>query len=255
GRSSPARSTTPGSPPRSWRSANGSASRWSRRESSARSRSRRCRASASTSARASSSAGRCRRPRSTSTTSRRTASSSSSTAMQHSFEQLDLPGGYARVGLLRPIRHRDFRLLWAGMSVSLVGDGMFLVATAWTAYSLWNAPAALSVVGIAMSVPTIACLLVGGAVSDRYDRRKVMLLADVGRGIAIGVLTALAFAHALSFAALTAVVAVYAVGAGFFTPAFEAAVPALVPDGDLPQANALDQFVRPVAMRLAGPAL
>lgn len=175
--------------------------------------------------------------------------------MQHSFEQLDRTGGYTRVGLLRPLRHRDFRLLWAGMSVSLVGDGIFLVATAWTAYALWNAPAALSVVGIAMSVPTIACLLVGGAVSDRCDRRRVMLLADTGRGLAIALLAGLAFAHSLTFPALTAVVAVYAVGAGFFTPAFEAAVPALVPAEELPQANALDQFVRPVTMRLAGPAV
>jgi MFS family permease len=175
--------------------------------------------------------------------------------MQHSFEQLDARGGYARVGLLRPLRHHDFRLLWAGMSVSLVGDGVFLVATAWTAYSLWNAPAALSIVGIAMSVPTIACLLFGGAVSDRHDRRRVMLLADTGRGLAIGLLAALAFADLLTFPALAAVVAVYSVGAGFFTPAFEAAVPSLVPDDDLPQANALDQFVRPVAMRLVGPAL
>ncbi|HEY0414810.1 MAG TPA: MFS transporter [Gaiellaceae bacterium] len=175
--------------------------------------------------------------------------------MQHSFEQLDRPGGFARVGLLRPLRHRDFRLLWAGMSVSLVGDGVFLVATAWTAYSLWDAPAALSVVGIAMSVPTIACLLVGGAVSDRYDRRRVMLLADVARGLAIALLAALAFAHQLTFAVLVAVVALYAIGAGFFTPAFEAAVPGLVPADDLPQANALDQFVRPIAMRLVGPSL
>src|SRR5581483_11907274 len=71
--------------------------------------------------------------------------------MQHSFEGLDRGGGFARIGLLRPLRTRDFRLLWAGMSVSLVGDGMFLVATAWTAYALWNAPAALSVIGIAMT--------------------------------------------------------------------------------------------------------
>jgi MFS family permease len=175
--------------------------------------------------------------------------------MHHSFEQLDAGGGYARVGLLRPLRHRDFRLLWTGLAVSLVGDGIFLVATAWTAYALWNAPAALSIVGIAMSVPTIGCLLLGGAVSDRSDRRRVMLLADAGRGVAIAALAVLAFAHALTFAALTAVVAVYAVGAGFFTPAFEAAVPAMVPAVDLPQANALDQFVRPIAMRLVGPAL
>ena len=66
------------------------------------------------------------------------------------------------VNLLAPLRHRDFRLLWAGMAVSLVGDGIFLVAMAWQAYELWNAPAALSIVGIGMTVPTIAFLLPAG---------------------------------------------------------------------------------------------
>src|SRR5579885_3245805 len=217
-------STTTASPPRSWRSATGSASRSSRRASSVPTRSCRCRVSASTSVRASCSGGRCRRARSTCTTPASPAQSSSSTGMHHSFEQLDSTGGYARVGLLRPLRHRDFRHLWAGMSVSLVGDGVFLVATAWTAYALWDAPAALSVVGIAMSLPTIACLLVGGAVSDRFDRRLVMLWSDVARGIAIAFLATLALAHQLTYPALVAVVAVYALGAGFFTPAFESAV-------------------------------
>ncbi|MDX6413449.1 MAG: hypothetical protein QOH23_859 [Gaiellaceae bacterium] len=175
--------------------------------------------------------------------------------MQHSFEGLDRPGGVSRVGLLRPLRSRDFRLLWLGMSVSLVGDGMFLVAAAWTAYSLWNSPAALSVVGIAITVPTIACLLLGGAISDRLDRRKIMLFADLGRAGAIGLLAALALGHVLTFAALVIIVAVYGVGAAFFTPAFESIVPSIVPADDLAQANALDQFVRPIALRLIGPAL
>src|SRR4029077_6607834 len=128
-------------------------------------------------------------------------------------------------------------LLWAGMSVSLVGDGVFLVATTWTAYTLWNTPAALSIIGIALTVPTMACLLVGGAVSDRYDRRIVMLLADLGRFLAVGLLAGLALAHALTFTALVVAVAAYAVGVGFFTPAFEAVVPALVPDDELSKAN------------------
>ena len=106
--------------------------------------------------------------------------------MQHNFEGLDRPGGVARVGLLRPLRSRDFRLLWAGMTVSLVGDGVFLVAIAWTAYSLWNTPAALSIVGIAMTVPMIACLLFGGVISDRFDRRRILLYADLGRGLVVG---------------------------------------------------------------------
>ena len=79
--------------------------------------------------------------------------------MQHNFEGLDRPGGFARVGLLRPLRSRDFRRLWVGMTVSLIGDGIFLIAMTWVAYQLWNAPAALSVLGIAMTVPTIVCLL------------------------------------------------------------------------------------------------
>jgi MFS family permease len=175
--------------------------------------------------------------------------------MQHSFEGLDRPGGLDRVGLLRPLRGHDFRLLWAGMSVSLVGDGIFYVAVAWTAYSLWNSPASMSIVGIAMTVPTIACLLLGGAVSDRYDRRRIMVLADLGRCIAVGLLAGLALAHALTFSALVAIAVLYGAGTAFFTPAFEAIVPGIVAPRDLAQANALDQFLRPVALRLAGPAL
>jgi DHA3 family tetracycline resistance protein-like MFS transporter len=175
--------------------------------------------------------------------------------MQHNFEGLDRPGGASRVGLLRPLRSRDFRLLWAGMTTSLVGDGIFLIAIAWTAFSLWNTPTALSVVGIAMTVPTIACLLLGGVISDRFDRRRVLLAADAGRGLVVGLLAALAFTHALTFAMLIAIVALYGVGAAFFTPAFEAIVPTIVDPDDLAQANALDQFVRPIALRLVGPAL
>src|SRR5262245_29776329 len=117
--------------------------------------------------------------------------------MQHSHEALDRPGGVTRLNLLSPLVHRDFRLLWVGMTVSLLGDGIFLVAVAWEAYVLWNAPAALSIVGIAMTLPTIVFLLLGGVLSDRFDRRLVMLYADVGRAAAIAVLAALAFTGAL----------------------------------------------------------
>ncbi len=54
---------------------------------------------------------------------------------------------------------------------------------------------------------------------------------------------------------LTVIVAAYGVGAAFFTPAFESIVPSIVDPDDLAQANALDQFVRPIALRLIGPAL
>jgi len=175
--------------------------------------------------------------------------------MQHSHEALDRPGGLARGHLLSPLRHRDFRVLWAGMAVSLLGDGIFLIAIAWESYSLWNAPAALSIVGIGMAVPTVLFLIAGGIVSDRHDRRLVMMWADGVRAVAVAVLAGLVIAGSLQFWELVALVAIYGSGTAFFTPAFEAVVPDLLPVEDLPAANSLDQFVRPVALRLAGPLL
>ena len=175
--------------------------------------------------------------------------------MHHSYEGLDRPGGFSRVRLLAPLRHRDFRLLWAGMCVSLLGDGVFLVAMAWQVYSLSNAPAALAMVGIAMTLPTIACLLLGGVVSDRFDRRRVILATDVVRGLAVGLIAVLALAGALQLWHIAVLVALYGAGTGFFAPAFDALVPELLPAEELGQANSLDQFVRPLALRLAGPAL
>jgi MFS family permease len=175
--------------------------------------------------------------------------------MQHSFEGLDRPGGFARVGLFRPLRSRDFRLLWAGQTVSLVGDGIFLIAMAWTAFQLWNSPASLSIVGIAMTVPLIACLLLGGAVSDRFDRRRVMIASDAARAVAVGGIAALDLAGRLDFPTFAVLVALYGGATAFFTPAFESIVPSIVAQEELAQANSLDQFVRPGALRLAGPAL
>ncbi|MGH2969753.1 MAG: MFS transporter [Solirubrobacteraceae bacterium] len=175
--------------------------------------------------------------------------------MHHSYEGLDRPGGYSRVRLLAPLRHRDFRLLWGGMCVSLLGDGVFMVAIAWQAYELSNAPTALSLIGIAMTVPTIAFLLLGGVVSDRMDRRRVMLAADVGRGIVVGLIAALSLTGALELWHLVALVAVYGAAAAFFGPAFDAITPEVLPANELAQANALDHLVRPVALRLAGPAV
>jgi DHA3 family tetracycline resistance protein-like MFS transporter len=175
--------------------------------------------------------------------------------MQHSFEGLDRPGGFSRIGLFRPLRSRDFRLLWAGQTVSLVGDGIFLIAMAWTAFQLWNSPASLSIVGIAMTVPLIGCLLLGGAVSDRFDRRRVMIASDAVRAVAVGAIATLDLTGRLDFLAFALLVALYGAATAFFTPAFESIVPSIVAPEELAQANSLDQFMRPGALRLLGPAL
>ena len=175
--------------------------------------------------------------------------------MQHSYDASDRPGGFSRIHLTAPLRHRDFGLLWAGQTISLLGDGVFLVAMAWQAYTISNAPSALSVVGIAMTVPTVVLLLAGGVVSDRIDRRRVLLAADLVRGLAVLTLAVLSVSGALELWHMCALVAVYGAGTAFFGPAFDAIVPDLLPESELAQANSLDQFVRPIAFRLAGPAL
>jgi MFS family permease len=173
--------------------------------------------------------------------------------MQHSHDAFDRPGGLARKHIFAPLKHRDFRVLWIGMAVSLLGDGIFFIAIAWETYSLWNAPAALSIVSIGMTLPMIAFLLIGGVVSDRCNRRVVMAWADALRAVSVGLIAALVLTGALQFWQLIVLVCVYGIGSAFFIPAFDAILPDLLPADDLPAANALDQFVRPVALRLIGP--
>jgi transmembrane secretion effector len=159
-------------------------------------------------------------------------------------------------GPLAPLRNHQFRLLWTGMSASLIGDGVLLVTLAWQVYDLFGAPAAMSAVGVALSLPQVATLLLGGVISDRFDPRRVMLASDAVRGVVMAALAALSLTgHLSSLWLLLALVAVYGAAAGFFGPAFDALVPRIVPADDLVAANALDQFVRPAGLQIFGPML
>lgn len=158
-------------------------------------------------------------------------------------------------GILRPLGNRDFAFLWLGMTVSLLGDGIYFVAVAWQVYELSNAPTALSVVGIAWMTPQVAFALIGGVLSDRFDRRRILIFSDVLRAAAVGAIGLLSMAGGLELWHVIALVAFYGVGEALFGPAFGAIVPDVVPSDQLLEANSLDQFVRPIAMRFAGPAL
>ncbi len=141
------------------------------------------------------------------------------------------------------------------MTVSLLGDGIYLVALAWQVYDLTDSPAALSLVGFAWSLGMVGFLLLGGSVADRVDRRLQMVVADTVRGVAVlamGVLAVTGSAHVWELAVLSAL---FGVGEAFFSPAFTALIPQIVAPGELVQANALQEVMRPATMRLAGPAL
>ena len=107
-----------------------------------------------------------------------------------------------------------------------------------------------------MTVPTIAFLLVGGAVErplrpppgDARGGRRA-------RRWPSALIAVLSLAGALELWHLVVLVAVYGAAPAFFGPAFDAIVPDVLPAEELAQANSLDQLVRPLALRLAGPAL
>ena len=163
--------------------------------------------------------------------------------------------GLFRVGMLRPLRIRDFRLLWTALSVSLFGDGLYIVAIAWQTYELENAASALGAVLTAYSLPMVVFLLVGGVVSDRFDRRKVLIASDLIRGVAVTGMAVLSLTGIIELWHLIGLAAVYGAGQAFFGPAFGAIVPDIVPSENLVQANALDNFMRPMGERFVGPAV
>ena len=148
------------------------------------------------------------------------------------------------VKLLRPLRERDFALLWTGMTVSLLGDGIFIVAEAWQVYDIENDPVALSLVGLAWTGGMTAFLLTGGIVSDRMERRKVLIAADLVRALVLAVTGVLSLAGVLEIWHLVVLAVLYGAGEAFFGPAFGALVPEIVARGHLVEANSLEQLVR-----------
>ena len=99
--------------------------------------------------------------------------------------------------ILDPLRERDLALLFSAKAVSVAGDGIYVVALAWQVYALSNVPAALATVGLALSVPQVALFLLGGVLADRFERRRVLLVADGVRAVALTTLGVLALSGAL----------------------------------------------------------
>ena len=98
-------------------------------------------------------------------------------------------------------------------------------------------------------------LLGAGVLSDRLDRRRLMIAGDLVRLVAIGAIGALSILGSLTLARLVGLVAVYGAGQAVFGPAFSSIVPQIVPDDLRVQANSLAQFVRPLTLALVGPVV
>jgi MFS family permease len=152
------------------------------------------------------------------------------------------------------MRSRDFRLLWGGQTVSLIGDGAFLVALGWKTFELTGSTGSLALVLMAHGLAMLATLLIGGALADRYQRRTLMIVSDLARFGVIGALTLADASGQLTFPLLIALAVGFGAGDGFFYPAFGSIVPLVVEPHQIASANTLISISRQGAF-VVGPAL
>ncbi|HET8776818.1 MAG TPA: MFS transporter [Candidatus Limnocylindria bacterium] len=156
--------------------------------------------------------------------------------------------------LLQPLRERDYRLVFAGETVSVLGDQFHFVALAWLALQLTGSGLALGTVLMTAAIPRAVFMLVGGAFSDRFSPRSLMLVSNVIRGVVVAAIAGLVLTGRAELWHLYVLAGIFGVVDAFFYPALNTIIPMLVPGRLLAPANAAIQGSMQVT-GLIGPAL
>jgi MFS family permease len=172
------------------------------------------------------------------------------------IEEIALTGDEARAAtpsLLQPLRVRDFRLVFTGETVSLLGDQFHFVALAWLTLQLTSSGLALGTVLMVAAVPRAVFMLLGGALSDRLSPRSLMLWSNVVRGFVVAIVATLVLTGSAQLWHLYGLALVFGAVDAMFYPAIGTIVPMLVSERLLPPANALMQGIRQLT-GLVGPA-
>ena len=133
----------------------------------------------------------------------------------------------------------NFRLLFIGAFVSLLGDQFALIATPWLVLQLTGDPLMLGTVLALEGIPRAAFILFGGAISDRLSPRWVMLIANIIRFFLTGLMTLVVFTGTVQVWMIFAFALVFGTVAGFAIPAEQSIVPMLVDEADLQAGNSI----------------
>lgn len=152
------------------------------------------------------------------------------------------------------LRHRRFFYLWLGLMISIAGSQMQVWALFWHIRTLTDQPIALGGIGLARIAPVIVFSLIGGAVADVFNRRRILFLTQSAAALValtLGLLTR--FEH-INLWLIYLLTAIQAVALSFDLPARQALVPNLVPARDLPNAFSLTSIAFQTGAIL-GPAL
>jgi MFS family permease len=152
-------------------------------------------------------------------------------------------------------RHREPTLLITGQTISNFGDGVSTVALTLLVLHLTNSALALSLFGVARTVPLVAFLLVGGAIVDRHSRRLLLLLSDTVRALVTGGIVVLALVHQLHYGDLLLAAFIFGAFDAIFMPAISALTPEIVPDDLLGAMNALRPLSGNFVGGMIGPAV
>lgn len=151
-------------------------------------------------------------------------------------------------------RNRDYTLLWSGQMISAVGSQVSLLALPILIYSLTRSPVATGIASALRGIPYVLLMLPAGALVDRWDRRRVMLISDAGRTLALGSIPVAALLGHLGVAQIYIVTLIEGTLHVFFTLAETASLPRLVAPRQLPTATAQNEFLNSASV-MAGPPL
>jgi MFS family permease len=156
------------------------------------------------------------------------------------------------VGVLR--RRREFRLITISQFVSLLGSTATFVAIPFQVFEMTRSTLAVGLLGVADLLPILLLALVGGALADAFDRRRLVIAAEAGAAVAAGVLVLNSTLEDPRLWVVYACSAVLAGCYGLLRPPLDALVPQVVAKDELKAAGAIDFFVGNTA-QIAGPAL
>ncbi len=156
--------------------------------------------------------------------------------------------------MLRVLSIRDFSLLWAGGTISILGSQFSLIALPWLVLQLTGDPFALGTVLALGGIPRAVIMLFGGAVSDRFSPRLILLLCDWANFVLSGLIAVLMMTGTMQVWMLYAFSLITGLLSGFVMPAASSIIPRIVPEADLQAGNALSMGAGQLA-GLAGPAL
>ncbi len=156
---------------------------------------------------------------------------------------------------LRPLRQNAaFRRLFASQFISGLGTMVSYVAVPWQLYELTRSNAQVGLLGLVQLLPVVLCGLLGGAVADRVDRKRLLIGSEALMALCLAGLLANALSAAPSVLAIYALVAVLQGASGFHRPALEALTQKLARPEEFAAVAALSSVRGTVGM-VAGPAL